>query len=230
MTSSPKHAISNGKAKSAVKVAKKIFKKAHRDNKDPWLVLLDQRNTPTQGVNSSPVQRLMSRRTRTLLPVSANLLYPRVEEGVKEKLKAKRQTAKGYYDRSTKVLPKLEIGQEVRVAGQRNKVWEAGTCVQKLSDRSYLVEVNGNTLRRNRQALRPKKDTQMTYETTIAEIKPPSSVPAETEGQTALRSTNHSDVTTPVKVSDTPQQNLSVPLKSTRTTIVRAPVRFKDYV
>ena len=163
MTSSPKHAKSNGKAESAVKVAKKIFKKAHRDNKDPWLALLDQRNAPTQGVNSSPVQRLMSRRTRTLLPVS-ELLW----------------------------------GQEVRVAGQRNKVWEAGTCVQKLSDRSYLVEVNGNTLRRNRQAFRPKKDTQMTGETTIAETKPPSSVPAETEGQTALRSTNHSDVTTPV--------------------------------
>ena len=143
--------------------------------------------------------------TRTLLPVSANLLYPRVEEGVKEKLKAKRQTAKGYYDRSAKVLPELEIGQEVRVAGQRNKVWEAGTCVQKLSDRSYLVEVNGNTLRRNRQALRPKKDTQMTGETTIAETKSLSSVPAETEGQTALRSTNHSEVTTPVKVS--PYQN-----------------------
>lgn len=165
-----------------------------------------------------------------MLPVSANLLYPRVEEGVKEKLKAKRQTAKGYYDRSAKVLPELEIGQEVRVAGQRNKVWEAGTCVRKLSDRSYLVEVSGNTLRRNRQPLRPKKDTQMTNETTIAETKPPSSVPAETEGQTALRSTNHSDVTTPVKVSDTPQQNLSVPLKSTRTRIVKAPVRFKDYV
>ena len=125
MTSSPKHAKSNGKAESAVKVAKKIFKKAHRDNKDPWLALLDQRNTPTQGVNSSPVQRLMSRRTRTLLPVSANLLYPRVEKGVKE-------------------------------------MWV-------------------------------------------------------------------SDVTTPVKVSDTPQQNLSVPLKSTRTRIVNAPVRFKDY-
>ena len=140
VTSSPRHVKSNGKAESAVKVAKKIFKKAHRDNKDPWLALLDQRNTPTQGVNSSPVQRLMSRRTRTLLPVSANLLYPRVEEGsgVKEKLKAKRQTAKGYCDRSAKVLPELEIGQEVRIAGQRNKIWEPGTCVQKLSDRSYL--------------------------------------------------------------------------------------------
>ena len=130
VTSSPSHVKSNGKAESAVKVAK--FKKAHRDNKDPWLALLDQRNTPTQGVNSSPVQRLKSRRTRTLLPVSANLLYPRVEEGVKEKLKAKRQTAKGYYDRSTKALPELEIGQEVRVAGQRNKIWEPGTCVQKI--------------------------------------------------------------------------------------------------
>ena len=54
MTSSPRHAKPNGKAESAVEVAKKIFKKAHRDNKDPWLTLLDQRNTPTQGVNSSP--------------------------------------------------------------------------------------------------------------------------------------------------------------------------------
>jgi len=138
----------------------------------------------------------MSRRTRTLLPVSANLLYPRGEERVKEKLKAKKQTAKGYYDRSAKVLPELEIGQEVRVSGQQSS--EAGTCVQKLSDRSYLVEVNGNTLRRNREALRPKKDTQMTGETTTVETKPPTPMPAQTERQTALKSTNHSDVTTTV--------------------------------
>ena len=230
VTSSPRHAKSNGKAESAVKVAKKIFKKAHRDNKDPWLALLDQRNTPTQGVNSGPVQRLMSRRTRTRLPVSANLLYTRVEEGGKEKLKAKRQSAKGYYDRSARVLPELEIGQEVRVAGQRNKTWEAGTCAQQLSDRSYVVEVNGNSLRRNREALRPKKDTQMTGETTIAETIPPIPVPAQTERQTALKSTNQSDVTTSVKVSDAPQQNLTAPLKSTRTRIVKAPVRFKDYI
>ena len=103
------------------------------------------------------------------------------------------------------------------------------TCVQKLSDRSYLVEVNGNTLRRNREALRPKKDTQMTGETTTAEAKPPTTVPAQAERQTTLKSTNHSDVATPVKVSDTPQQNPSAPLKSTRTRIVKAPVRFKDY-
>ena len=207
-----------------------IFKKAHREDKELWLALLDQQTTPTESVNSSPLRRLMSHRTHTVLPVSANLLYPRVEEGVKEKLKAKRQTAKGYYDRSAKVLPELEIGQEVRIAGQRNKIWEPGTFVQELSDRSYLVEVNGNTLCQNREALRPKKDTQVTGETTVAETKPPTPVPAQTEGQTALKSTSHSVVTTPVKVNNTQQQNLSGPLKSTHNRIVKAPVRFQDYV
>ena len=36
VTSSPRHAKSNGKVEAAVKVAK-IFMKAHRDNKDPWI-------------------------------------------------------------------------------------------------------------------------------------------------------------------------------------------------
>ena len=58
--SSPGHAKSNGKAKAAVKIAKKIVKKAYRDNEDSWLALLDQRNTPMQSVNSSLVQRLMA--------------------------------------------------------------------------------------------------------------------------------------------------------------------------
>ena len=120
--SSPRHAKSNGKAKAAVKIAKKIVKKAYRDNEDSWLALLDQRNTPMQSVNSSLVQRLMAWRTRTLLPISANLLYPRVEKGVKEKLKAKRQKAKSYHDQGSKSLPELEIGQEFMVAGQQNRI------------------------------------------------------------------------------------------------------------
>ena len=120
--SSPGHAKSNGKAKAAVKIAKKIVKKAYRDNEDSWLALLDQRNTPMQSVNSSLVQRLMAWRTRTLLPISANLLYPRVEKGVKEKLKAKRQKSKSYHDQGSKSLPELEIGQEFKVAGQQNRI------------------------------------------------------------------------------------------------------------
>ena len=47
---------------------------------DPYLALLEIKNTPTQGLGSSPAQRLLNRRTRTLLPMSSKLLAPRGEE------------------------------------------------------------------------------------------------------------------------------------------------------
>ena len=78
---------------------------ANRDNKDPWLSLLDYRNTPTAGMQTSPVQRLMSRRTKTLVPIATNLLYPEVPKGVPDKIQQKRQRAKSYHDRKVRVLP-----------------------------------------------------------------------------------------------------------------------------
>ena len=225
VTSSPTHAKSNGKAESAVKVVKKVFKKAHRDNKDPWLALLDQRNTPTQGVGSSPAQRLMSRRTRTFLPISANLLYPKVEEGVTKKLKVKRQKAKSYHDRSSIVLPELEIGQEVRVAGQRNKTWEEGTCVEKLSNRSYMVQVNGAIIRRNREALKPKRDIGPHNQ---GETKPSPGTDAakEKEHVSDLNVQNSNKATAQMLKSGTQQSTPSVPLRATRTRTVQAPIRY----
>lgn len=159
MTSSPYHPKSNGKAVSAVKVVKSLIKKAQRDNKDPWLSLLDYRNTPTTGMQTSPAQRLMSRRTKTLVPISSNLLYPEVLEGVQNQIQRKRHMAKSFHDRNVKVLPDLEIGQEVRLSPlQRGKPWKAGNCVEKLSDRSYMVEADGELFRRNRHDLKPTQE------------------------------------------------------------------------
>ena len=62
VTSSPLYPQLNGKTESTVKVAKNLFKKAFLKNrKYPWLVLLDQRNTPTEGLGYSPAQRFRSR-------------------------------------------------------------------------------------------------------------------------------------------------------------------------
>ena len=115
MTSSPHHHKSNGKAESAVKVTKSLFKKALRDRRDPWLALLEYRNTPVETIGSSPAQRLMSRRTKTLMPTASTLLRPQVVSGVEKKIELKRQKAKSYHDRSAQPLPELEVGQEVRV-------------------------------------------------------------------------------------------------------------------
>ena len=73
ITSSPRNPQSNGKVESAVKICENIMKKAARGKFDPYLSLLDYRNTPTD-VGSSPSQRLFSRRTRNLLPLNPNSL------------------------------------------------------------------------------------------------------------------------------------------------------------
>ncbi|KAJ8881057.1 hypothetical protein PR048_017530 [Dryococelus australis] len=58
--------------------------KKHHEEKPAnlWLALLEWRNIPTSGLRTSPVQLLMSRRTRTQMPTSTGLLKPRVPERV----------------------------------------------------------------------------------------------------------------------------------------------------
>ena len=61
-----------------MKTAKRILRKALYAGTDPYVAILDYRNTPTQGMESSPAHRLMNRRTKTLLPTKKTLLQPRV--------------------------------------------------------------------------------------------------------------------------------------------------------
>ena len=72
-TSSPYHPQSNGMAEKAVQTVKGLMKKATLDGKDFHLALLEYRNTPWSDTISSPVQRLMGRRTKTLLPTKDTL-------------------------------------------------------------------------------------------------------------------------------------------------------------
>ncbi|PFX23629.1 Retrovirus-related Pol polyprotein from transposon 17.6 [Stylophora pistillata] len=58
ITSSPTYPQSNGKVENTVKPAKHLLEKAVNSEQDPYLALLDWTNTPTETLNSSPVQRL----------------------------------------------------------------------------------------------------------------------------------------------------------------------------
>ena len=74
----------NGKMESAVKMAKNLFRKAMEDKADPYLAMLDHRNTPAKGFLSPP-QKLMSRRTKTLLPTREDLLKPELLKNLKKR-------------------------------------------------------------------------------------------------------------------------------------------------
>ena len=231
VTSSPRYPRSNGKAESAVKIFKSLFKKAFKDNRDPWLALLDYRNTPTEGMKSSPTQHLMSRRTRTLLPTATSLLQPKVLEGVNKKIKVKKQKAKYYQDRTARTLPGIEIGQEVRVAPQeRNQPWKSGTCVKKLSDRSYLVETSSETLRRNRQSLKPAPSTSS--QSLGRQSKP--TTPASTTSFEASPPVSKTAAIAPETQTAPQMKSPEVPaapkVLRTRTRIVKPPSRYQDFV
>ena len=101
VTSSPNYPQSNGRVENAVKTAKQLMKKSKQAGTDFYLALLDWRNTPTEGVGCSPVQRLCGRRTRTLLPTATSLLKPTTTPGVREKLLKEKERQTYYYNRGT---------------------------------------------------------------------------------------------------------------------------------
>ena len=146
---SPWNSKANGKVEAAVKMAK-----AQDSNADIQLSLLDQRNTPTQGMNTCPAQTFLNRRTKTLLPRKDTLLRPEVPcvEEQLENIKKKQKDQARDYNCKAKDLPKLMKGDVVRIKPTKNssREWRKGVVVWKIDDRSYVVEtVDGTRYRRN---------------------------------------------------------------------------------
>lgn len=156
VTSAPHHQQANGKAEATVKIAKRLIKKCNESGKDLWFCLLHWRNTPKLN-QSSPVQRIFSRRTRTAIPTSTANLLPNLAPEVSNQILQQRRKSKFYYDRATRVLPALRIGQPVAVQLnlQKEKLWTKGIVEKILSDRSYEINVDGATYRRDIVHIKP---------------------------------------------------------------------------
>ena len=142
VTSSPTYPQPNGKAENAVKTVKRLFKKCKASGQSEFLALLDWRNTPTEGVGTSPAQRLMGRCCKTLLPVAGTLLKPRYDTEVDARaLTGMKQRQEHYYNRSVKPLKPITPGETVRMKLPGNDKWTRGTCTAKQANRSYMVKV-----------------------------------------------------------------------------------------
>jgi hypothetical protein len=158
-TSSPYYPKSNGLAEKAVQTVKRLLTKAKADGKDPYLSLLEYRNTPIDDVGS-PSQLLMSRRLQSILPTTTSQLQPQIvnPKVVEVKLRKKQEHQKRYYDIGSRALPPLKEGERIRV--QVCDRWKEATVDAKLSSpRSYKVRTpNGQEFRRNRVHIRKQND------------------------------------------------------------------------
>lgn len=227
LTSSPGHRKSNGKAESGVKTAKRILRKSIKAGTDPNLAILDYRNTPTQGMTSSPAQRLMSRRTKTLLPTTQSLLLPKNIhlENEKRELRQRQQVQAKYYNRTARDLPSLSEGDVVRMKPFKlgDKSCPKAQVTARLDERSYTVETeDGAVYRRNRQHLRRTSE--------------PPTQPVIPEQSTDASASEEPTVTAPFQSSAIPQQSpvppvTNTPKQSQRPQRVRmTPAYLKDYV
>ena len=130
----------NGTAETPVKQAKRILKMSH----DPWMAILEQRNTPDEL--ASPNEKLNSRRTRTVKPLKSELLEPHViptSSIIRASVKKKQQN-KRYHDKRAKLLPPLVVGDSIhaQIRPQSSPLWTQGRVVRRESDRSYIVKAD----------------------------------------------------------------------------------------
>ncbi|MCG8623106.1 MAG: hypothetical protein MJE68_14070, partial [Proteobacteria bacterium] len=158
VTSSPKYPQANGTAERAVKTVKQLLKK----NQDPYLAMLAYRSTPLEN-GYSPAELLMGRKIRTTLPMSKKQLQPNLPNVAKLRKKEKkiRDRMKRNFDRrhSVRTLKPLSPGDTVWIPERET----GGTVENESNTRSYNVQTEDGTLRRNRRdlVLMPKTaDTQ----------------------------------------------------------------------
>ena len=93
-TSSPGHPQGNGLVERAVQSAKSLLEKTKHDGSDLYLNLLNLRNIPRMKALGSPAQRLMSRSTRVVLPMTKTVLKRKVVKNVNKNLKCVRAQKK----------------------------------------------------------------------------------------------------------------------------------------
>ncbi len=164
---------------------KRLFKKCRESGKSEFLALLDWRNTPSEGMTTSPAQRFLGRRCRTRLPMTGSLLkpkYPTTQDAHDiNKQKAKQRE---YYDRQGKSLKPLRNGSAVRMKLPGQDKWTPAVCSGLVGPRRYQVETERGIFERNRKHILDAQETtdpqpQEEDDTPIPVGPPEGSVPGD---------------------------------------------------
>jgi len=166
------------------------------DNKDPYLAILELRNTIVSGLDMSPVELLMGRRTRSILPTRTTLLKPKYDNlKIKEQLQNKQRKQKVLFDKSSKSLPDLKPDDVVRIHNEKTETWEPAQVVSKREEpRSFIVRTSHRSYGRNRRDLLktqekiqehcdielPKRSTDTEFESSSLSPSYPVSAPMAT--------------------------------------------------
>ena len=137
ITSSPGFPSSNGQIERTVRTVKNLLRKAE----DPYMALLDNRNSPIDADTPlSPAQMMYGRRLKTLLPTATPLLKPSNSDEIRSSLKQRQNKQKHYYDKHALKSDLKPLQQGENVVMRHDNKWKHGTVERKHeTPRSYVV-------------------------------------------------------------------------------------------
>jgi transposase InsO family protein len=218
VVSSPHYPQSNGHAEAAVKSLKRLLSK-HQSVTSPEFIkgLIEMRNTPAPH-GTSPAKACTGRPLRSLLP---GMSQPD-NTGLQEKLKEAQAKSALKYNLAAKTLPKLKIGQRVRVQDHVTRRFTIkGTVKKTAGDREYVIKTNrGGELVRNRRFIIANKESP---QDTLEEIR---AAEANEETQRKLRFKQKPEVKLipaigeeskePEEMAEEPPKEIPLPRRSNR--------------
>lgn len=183
--SSPHFPRSNGLAERYVQEAKNLMKKCLQDGTDIQLALLHHRNTPRLDLGS-PCQRLMNRRTKTLLPTNEKLLLPKIIRKVTKSLRTLKEKEKKQADKGKREIKTYKTGEDVLLRLEHNNWTPAMIVTPAEKPRSYIVETKDagcKRYRRNAWHIKPDKSMHDADDKHIQSSTPTPSIvmPSHTE-------------------------------------------------
>lgn len=115
---------------------------------------MEYNNTPIASLGVSPNELYFGRLVKSKLPAADGVLKRKLieESMIKDKISEKRSIQKKYYDKGTKELKELEIGERVMFKiKKQDKEWRYGTVHRVEGNRSYVIrDKNDRYYRRNR--------------------------------------------------------------------------------
>ena len=160
-TTSPRYPQAGGLHERTVQTVKNLLLKAEESNEDPYLSLLEYRNTPIDGV--TPAEALMGRKLRGTLPIRPKLLTPQNIDHSQflVRRKAQQEYQKKNFDKKTKPLTDLQVGDSVRFKLNPEATWKPAVVISKHQmPRSYILQAEGGAeYRRNRKHILKTKET-----------------------------------------------------------------------
>ena len=119
-------------------------------------------------MDSSSVQRLLGRCTKTQLPITAELLKPKHvnTEDINKQIKTRQQKQANYYNRKARDLPPLqdEDVEHMRPFTLNGKTWDKAMVAKRLDEWSYLVTTEDAPYKQSR--VDPRKTKEMSQPNT----------------------------------------------------------------